>query len=273
MAILTISSPSQYMREIVARQLAEKTGYDTCSREILLEASEHYNVPEIKLARAMNESPNIFERFTHGKEKYVAFFRAELLNHLTQGNIIYHGILGQLFVQGIPHVLKVRVVPSMAMRVADEMERENVSEKVARKRIEQADKERANWVSALYKMDTTDSDLYDLVINLEHISVEQCVDIILSTLNAPYFQKNEVAVKHLKDLAIIASVKAAIACNYLDATVSCTDGNVKIKLDPPVSRAENRKREILSLIKDVEGIESVKLDIRAQVISGTPMHK
>ena len=273
MAILTISSPSQYMRKIVARQLAGKTGFSCVSREILLEASEQYNVPQIKMARAMNESPTIFERFTHGKEKYIAFFRATFLENLKQGNVIYHGILGQLFVQGVPHVLKVRVVPSMEMRIADEMERENVTKQVAQKRIEQADKERANWSSALYKVDTTDSDLYDLVINLDHISVEHCVDIILSTLNAPYYQKQEEALHHLNDLAVVAAVKAAIADNYLDATVSCTDGNLSIKLDPPVSQAENRKQEILTLIRDIEGIESVDLDIRSQIISGTPMHK
>ena len=44
------------MRE-VAEKLAQTLGYECISRDILLEASEQFNIPEIKLLQAIHEAP------------------------------------------------------------------------------------------------------------------------------------------------------------------------------------------------------------------------
>lgn len=273
MPIVTISSPSQKKRRIIAERIAERLGHDCISREILLEASEQYNVPEIKLAKAIHDSPTIFERLSHGKERYVAFFKASLLNNLKNGSIIYHGIVGHFFVQDIPHMLKIRILDSMGNRIQEEMERENVPENVARKRVTQEDRERYNWCSALYKMDTRDPELYNLVINLEHISIDDCVDLICNILEKEYFKETAEAEKALKNLALTATVKAAIAPKYLDATVTSYEGNVTIRMEPPVAQIKKKERDIRALICNVDGIKKVELDLRGKIIARTPMHK
>ena len=63
----------------MAEKLAAKLGYDCISREILLAASQEFNIPEIKLVRAIEDAPKILERFTSDKKKYVAYIRAALL--------------------------------------------------------------------------------------------------------------------------------------------------------------------------------------------------
>jgi len=85
-------------------------GYECISRDIILEASEQFNIPEIKLIRAIHDAPSILDRFTYGKERYIAFLRAALLKHLQRDNVVYHGLAGHLFLQNIPHVLKVRIM-------------------------------------------------------------------------------------------------------------------------------------------------------------------
>ena len=67
MAIITISRGSFSKGREVAEKVAQTLGYECISREILLEASEHYNIDEIKLEHALHDSPSIFERFTYGK--------------------------------------------------------------------------------------------------------------------------------------------------------------------------------------------------------------
>ena len=57
MAIITISRGSYYRGREVAEKLAVKLGYECISREILLEASQEFNIPEIKLVRAIQLSP------------------------------------------------------------------------------------------------------------------------------------------------------------------------------------------------------------------------
>ena len=49
MAIITISRGSYSKGREVAEKLAERLNYECISREILIEASEHFNTPEIKL--------------------------------------------------------------------------------------------------------------------------------------------------------------------------------------------------------------------------------
>ena len=273
MPIVTISSPSQKKRRIIAERIAARLGHDCMSREIILEASEQYNVPEIKLAKAIHESPTIFERLSNGKERYIAFFKASLLNKLKQGSIVYHGIVGHFFVQEIPHVLKVKILDNMESRVKEEMERDNVPENVARKRIAQEDRERYNWCSALYKMDTRDPELYNLVINLERISVDDCVDLICNVLEKEHFKETAEAEKILQDQALTATVKAAIAPKYIDATVSSYEGNVTVRMEPPVVQIKKKERDIRAMVCNIDGIKKLVFDLKGKVIARTPMHK
>ncbi len=188
MAIITISRGSYYRGKEVAEKLAQKLGYQCISREILLEASEEYNVPEIKLIRAIQDAPSILERLTRQKEKYVAFIRAALLKHVQKDNVVYHGLFGHFFLQDIPHVLKVRIVGDLEARVADEVKREGISADEAREIILRDDAERRKWALYLYGADSWDATLYDLVIHLKTISVDGAVSIITQALELPEFQ-------------------------------------------------------------------------------------
>ena len=127
MSIITISRGSYYRGREVAEKLAQKLGYECLSRDILLEASEEFNIPEIKLIRAIKDAPSILDRLTHQKEKYVAYIRSALLKHVQKDNVVYHGLFGHFFLQDIPHVLKVRIVADLEDRVADEVKREGIS--------------------------------------------------------------------------------------------------------------------------------------------------
>jgi cytidylate kinase len=188
MAIVTISRGSYYRGKEVAEKLAQKLGYQCISREILLEASEEFNIPEIKLIRAIEDAPSILERFTRQKEKYIAFIRTALLKHVQKDNVVYHGLFGHFFLQDIPHVLKVRIVGDLEARVADEVKREGISADKAREIILRDDEERRKWALYLYEADFWDATLYDLVIHLKTISVDDAVSLICHVLELPGFQ-------------------------------------------------------------------------------------
>ena len=131
MSIVTISRGSYSRGKEVAEKVAQKLGYECVSRDILLEASEQFNIPEIKLVRAIHDAPSVFDRFTQGKETYIAYIRAALLRHVQKDNTVYHGLAGHFFLQGVPHVLKVRIIADLEDRVKEEMKRENISDEEA----------------------------------------------------------------------------------------------------------------------------------------------
>jgi len=188
MAIITVSRGSYFRGREVAEKLAAKLGYECISREILLEASQEFNIPEIKLVRAIEDAPTILERFISDKEKYLAYIRAALLRHVQKDNVVYHGLFGNFFLQDIPHVLKVRIVGDIEARVADEVEREGIPVDKAREIILRDDNERRKWALHLYGADTWDATFYDMVIHLKSFTVENAVSLIMNALQFPAFQ-------------------------------------------------------------------------------------
>jgi cytidylate kinase len=188
MSIITISRGTYHRGKEVAEKLAQKLGYACISREILLEASEEYNIPEFKLIRAIQDAPSLLDRLLRQKEKYVAYIRAALLKHVQKDNVVYHGLFGHFFLQDIPHVLKVRIVGDLEARVADEVKREGISAEKAREIIMRDDEERRKWALYLYGADAWDATLYDLVIHLKAITVDDAVNIISNVASLPAFQ-------------------------------------------------------------------------------------
>jgi len=204
MSIITISRGSYYRGREVAEKLAQKLGYECLSRDILLETSEEFNIPEIKLIRAIKDAPSILNRLTHQKEKYVAYIRTALLKHVQRDNVVYHGLFGHFFLQDIPHVLKVRIVAALEDRVADEVKREGISEAKAREIIMKDDEERRKWALHLYGADWWDATLYDLVIHLKTITVDDAVSLLFHMVQLPGFQttlESQEAINNLVEAA------------------------------------------------------------------------
>ena len=107
MPIITISRGSYSRGKEVAEGVARRLGYECISRDILLDTSEQFNIPEIKLERAIHDAPSILDRFGGGKERYMALIRAAFLKVMREDNLVYHGLAGHFFLQGVSHVLKV----------------------------------------------------------------------------------------------------------------------------------------------------------------------
>ena len=99
MSIITISRGSYSRGKEVAEKLSQALGYECVSREILLEASEEFNIPELNLVRAIHDSPSILERFRQGKERYISYYQYALLKHVQRDNVVYHGLAGQYFLR------------------------------------------------------------------------------------------------------------------------------------------------------------------------------
>ncbi len=200
MSIITISRGSYTHGGQVAEKVAQKLGYDCISRELLLEISDEYNISEIKLIRAIRDAPSFLERYTFGREKYLNYIRATILKHLSQDNIVYHGFGGHFFLKDIPHVLKVRIIADMKYRIECMMNREGVSEKKAEIMVNEVDKERRSWSQKLHGIDSWDSRLYDLVINIKKISIDYAVDIIFNTVKLSPFQTTPESQKKMDGL-------------------------------------------------------------------------
>ncbi len=66
MGVITISRGSYSKGKEIAEKLAQHLGYECISREILLETSDHFNIHELKLTRAIHDAPSITVLFESG---------------------------------------------------------------------------------------------------------------------------------------------------------------------------------------------------------------
>ena len=261
MSIVTISRGSYSRGREVAEKVAKALNYECISRDILIETSEQFNIPEIRLVRAIHDAPSILERFTYGKEKYVAYIRAAFLKHAQKDDMVYHGIAGHFFLQGIPHTLKVRIIAEMETRVKEEMKRENISEQEARYILKKDDDERRKWGIALYGADTWDAKLYDLVFHIDTMAVGDAVDMILYALKRPCFQTTPESQRLVDNLALAAQVKAALIEEFPAVDVSAKDGTAWIHMKIPLSQEKSITERAKSIAAVVPGVRDVDVHI------------
>lgn len=201
MPVIIISKGSYSHGGEVARRVAERLGYECISRDILIEASKMFNVSKLRLIRAVEDAPSFLERYTFGREKYINFIKAAILTNIAKGNVVYHGFAGHFFVQDVAHVIKVRIIADMEERLAYMMKRENVSREEAVLMVNKVDEERSKWSMKLYGMDTWDSRLYDIVVNIGKITIDDAVDLICHAASLKAFQATADSQARIEDLA------------------------------------------------------------------------
>jgi len=256
MSIVTISRGSYSRGKEVAEKLAQKLGYECISRDILIEASEEFNIPEIKLVRAIHDGPSVLDRFSHGKERYISYIRKALLKHVQKDNVVYHGLAGHFFLQDIPHVFKIRIIADMEERVAEEVKRENISADKARYILKKDDDERRRWSLQLYGIDSWDCQLYDMVLHIKTITVDDAVEMIYRTLQSKIFHTTPESRKILDDLLLAAEVKAAMVKIAPKLNVAADNGVVRIS---NIEVSQKVKPTVLAQIKVLaENITGVK---------------
>ena len=255
MPIITISRGSYSRGKEVAEKLAQKLGYDILSRDILLEASERFNIPEIKLVRAIHDAPSVLERFTYGKELYVAYIRATLLKHVQKDNVVYHGLAGHYLLRGIPHVLKVRILADLEDRVQEEMRREKITEDEARYIIKKDDDERRRWGIFVFGIDTWDPMLYDMVLHIKSLRVSDAVELVSHAAQLPHFQANPESQQLLDDMTMAAQVEAALVEEFPSAKVEVKHGEVFVNIQGTLSEEQQTVNMIQRIANQTAGIE------------------
>jgi cytidylate kinase len=255
MPVITISRGSYSGAKEVAEKVAQRLGYECVSREILIEAAEEFHVPEVKLLHAFEDPPSVLERFTYGRERFIAYIRAALLHHFKNDNVVYHGMAGHYFVRGISHVLKVRILADVERRVKLVMKREGLSQEKAVPYLHGIDEGRRKWGQRLYGIDTHDASNYDLVIRLHKLSTDDATDIICAAAGLDHFQATAESKQAMEDLYLASLAKARLVERHPRLEVAAEKGTVYIALEGGSSRDEQEIRDILREVLQVKEID------------------
>ena len=265
MPIITISRGSYSMGKEVAQKVAQKLGYECYAREVILEASKEFNIPAIKLVKAVHDAPSILERFSNGKEKFITFFQSALLKCLLRDNVVYHGLAGHFYVRGVSHALKVRIIADMKDRIQMVMDREKTSYESAGELIKNLDLARRKWSQHLYGIDTTDPTLYDLVIRVRKTTVDDAVDVICHTSGLETFKTTFESQKAMEDLVLASEVKTTLLELKPDIQVFVRDGIVTLGAGAKLAKNPDLVREMEKIAGCISGVKKVNVKFPHQV--------
>lgn len=273
MSIITISRGSLSGGQELAERVARRLAYRCISREVLVEAAAKFGVPELKLSEYLEKMPGFWERLTTSRRLYLLFIQAAMCEFALQGRVVYHGQAGQQLLQGIDHVLKVRLIAPLEYRIKAAMERQGLSREAAARFIRQVDEERLRRMRYLFDIDWRDPTLYDVVVNLAQMRLETAADVVISLAQGAEYQPTPASEKALADLTLGCRVKAAVAAHpaTLGIEVEARADDGMVWLSGVIEFAE-MVPEIVQVAENVPGVKEVSPDFKIRpVVTATEM--
>jgi cytidylate kinase len=244
----------------VAHAVAEALKYECISRDSLLESSEIFDMPEIRLMANVQHAAQVLERFSFGRERFITHMSSSLLRFLKKDNHVYHGLAGQFFVENVRHVIKVRVIADLNERVAAEAQQQGLSEAEARVRLQKDDEERRKWAMLLYGIDISEPSIYDMVLNISTMRVEDAANLICRAAQFPCYQATEQSKRYIGDLALKADVKAALF-EYPQAGVLVSNGSVRVQMKVPEDQRHVVQKRLEAALNGLEGLTSTEIHV------------
>ena len=215
MPIITISRGTLSGGRKLADQLGARLGFKVVSQQELNEALNRYDITPEDHSKEMTETGSLWHRLTHPgqKARHLQAVRAILLELLASGDGIYHGHTGYQLLTGLSKVVKLRLIAPMSYRVRAAMEELGLSEGQAVEHIEAVDELRVKWVRQLYGVEWHDPALYDLVINLEMLTLETAVEMVAHLAEEDAYRSTPESMQEFLDLSLAARVRAELLFN------------------------------------------------------------
>jgi cytidylate kinase len=296
MAIITISGAPYSMGGEVGEKVAQRLGYRTISREVIVEASQIFQIPQHKLENALHAAPSIFDRFFSVKQKYIAYVTAVALAQLKGDNVVYHGSAGHFFAsrlspmaakilayfkkdnvmydgfaeeyyaRTIAHLFKVRITAKLDDRIRWMMQKENLSREQALKLLKRQDHARNAWSRRYFGADNADHSLYDLVVHINKLKVDDAVDLICETVAKPRFKTSLESQQAMEDLALAAGIKAALFNEYPGCEVVAEKKSVEIYVRFTLHTDTMISDKISEKVLQVPGVTSVSVILIPSVL-------
>ncbi len=259
MGIVAFTRELGSLGTFIAEELARRRGYRFVRREILEEAARVAPVTEDELTRLIESPPGLWERLSLPARRHFYHVAARVLEYAQGDDVVILGRWSTMLLRGVRHAVRVRVCAPLPLRVERLADRLGVSRQDAQALAERYDQGVRARIRQFFDVEWEDSDLYDLVINTERVTVEQGCQLIEHLLDSPEFHPDEASRQEVRDRALAARVQEALKSDHrlghVDLHVTARGGTVI--LQGVVFEAEER-RAVLEVVGAVSGVAQVE---------------
>jgi CheY-like chemotaxis protein len=263
MPVITMFSGTFCNQEAAVEKLIERTGYQQVTDEQVVERAALLAGGEPKKIRAAFEAKtSVFNKFTHEKERSVAWLRLAVAELLSEDGLLIDGFTGQLIPREVSHVLRVCLIADVKSRISLASEILGLSEKSARHQIHIDDERRADWVQMLSRMrDPWAPGLFDIVAPTDKMEINQIVDLVEENLRSEVIQPTDASRRAAADFVLSARVGVALAKEGHNVDASARDGAVTLTINQNVLMLHRLQEELKEIAERVKGVDSVETRI------------
>ena len=270
MPVIIVSSDLYRTGRDIAESAAGVLAYDLVGREILGKIAEKYGLPEAKLTQALDEGPSFLRRSSKLRHRYLAYIQEGTLFELRKGNVVCQGLAAHLYVLGVSHVLRVRILSDTEKRAGDLAAERNISPNKAKRLLDREKKSHQRWSMEAFQLDETDPSHYDLVISLSQIDSTEAVKIIRETVGYPRFKPMTYSLHCMEDLVLSSRVKALLWERFPGIRVRADRGTLVIETAALKREKDKKAKAIKELAGKIPGVEYVEVHVVNHIFHPAP---
>ena len=269
MPVIALTQEMGSLAKNVALRLGEVARLQVMRHEVAENVAGRMQVETSLIHRLRGGKAGLRERLSTDKQQVAVFTAEEVFALARRGNIVLRGWGATMLLRAVPHVVRVRITRPFAQRVDWLMDDLGTTDRdVAEAEVRRSDEAHANRMRAQFGVTWGDPLLYDLVLNMERVSVDSAVQQILALTERPEFQETDASRACLEGLALSALVRAALLANEAtrDTNIGIDAEHGKVVLTGLVLN-EAERDEAARVASTVAGTGNVDNRLRVMAIS------
>jgi cytidylate kinase len=248
----------------IAKRVASELGYRLYDTKAINHMARELGV--LGSVREVDEkTPPILQRmFSQKPMVYLERLYSVIYELAKQGNAVFLGRGSQILLRDFPCALHIRVTASLEKRIRTLMD-QGLNQEAAAHAIKHSDHERSAFVRFAFGVDWEDPARYDLVLNMDKLSVPMGVSTVLSMARSPDISDASLeAIQSLEVMALSSRAQAALVEASFEhghfplLSVSVVEpGKVQVKGSVEAERCRAEAENVLRSVKGVESVENL----------------
>ena len=256
----------------VARILESELKVPLVYHEMINHLADKMRLRKSHVIRLLGGKANLLERLTADKTSLSIYTADEMLQVASRGAVM-RGWGAAHLLRPVSHAICVRICAPFDVRVKRMMSRLDTSDREAvASEIRASDEAQGAIAKRHFGVDWQDPEGYDLSLNTERMTVEQCAEEIIQLVKQPEFRETDESRKALGDLALQANVRAALRADpqTRGLSFSVDSDGARVHMRGIVStRAESNNAA--RVVMAVPGVMAVKNELRVTAEICSPM--
>jgi cytidylate kinase len=258
MPVIIISRGTMSGVHLLVDCLKQRTGIRCIAREDLDEIVNHHGKLANRILEKLAHATSAYDQFSELRWPYMVLMRKAMLEEICTDNVVYHGYSAHLLLPIIRHVIRVRIEAPFDMRMDMTMKRLACSDKAAREYIAKADQSRLKWARFMYGKDIRNTLLYDLNLNMGHMTIKAACSIFESVLKEEDFQATSESQAMVDRLHLAADIEVALVTDPRTAAfeINAEVGEGGIRLIGPYLE-DSELETVLNIARTIPGVQDI----------------